>query len=96
MTLQEIKSDLLKASLLASESAHFRQMVENVTQRLGKEHTDRLRHTVAADPDILDVVTLYMGVSVDAALEMTEAATTPELDQRIYAAVDAYTDTEGA
>jgi len=87
----EITSPLLKSSLLAFNSTYFPQYVRAAAARCEVPYSDDLLRHVAADPAVVDAVTIYDDGSVDAWLRDAGGA----LDQLLLDAVTTYAQ-EGA
>lgn len=88
----EITSLLWKAALLARESTYFPRLVETAANQLGKDYSDHMLRTVAAEPSILAALHLPVGEGVDAVLTTlaTDAEAGAAMDVLIMAAVAAY------
>lgn len=92
-----VTSRLWKFAVLTRNSAYMPALVEAAARSAGKTYTPDVLAHVAAQPVVLDAITLTVqaGVSssVDVELErlITDPTTGPQVDDVILAAVRAYT-----
>lgn len=93
-----IHSRLLKSAAFV-ESTYFRQMVQAAASGVGVPYTHGLLERVAADPGLMDGVTLPVVEGMDATLNLMsqDPHTAAVLDELVTAAVTTHhIDPEGA